>query len=102
MKPMRLAWLIFAFFVALFIFAPAIAEPMYEVRTDKAVITIYSEACAMPEVVNLSRRATWVEGAKTYEGCAGIRPDFGLVVFYFSDRTVGVVPISQFVKVTTS
>jgi hypothetical protein len=61
---------------------------------------VYTEDCAVKEVANLPKRATWTEKGKTYEGCAGMSP-LGLVMFYFrEDRSVAVVPASQFVKVT--
>ena|SRR5688572_20475 len=76
------------------------AEPMFQTSTpDGTVITIHSEKCEMKEVVNLPKRATWREGAKTYEGCWGLSP-MGVVMFYFSDKTVAIVPAEVFQKVT--
>lgn len=63
------------------------------------VVTIYTEPCTLKEVQNLPQRATWVEGGKTIEGCAGMHPA-GAVMFYFADKTVVVHPMSAFVSVT--
>lgn len=104
MKPVRLAWWIFFAAVATLLSLPLWAEPLYEVRVNRGavLITIYSEPCALTEVSNLPKRATWAEGDKTYEGCAGVRAEFGLVIFYFDDRTIGLVPASDFKRVVTS
>lgn len=104
MKPVRLAWWIFVAVIAALLSLPLWAAPLYEARVNQGavLITIHSEPCALPVVVGLPKRATWVEGDKTYEGCVGLRPDFGLLVFYFTDRTIGLVPVNAFVKVTTS
>lgn len=81
----------------------AIAEPMAKasVNNGQVVITIYTEDCTLKNVVtNLPKRATWVEGGKTYEGCAGVQPDAGVAMFYFSgDKTVAVVPLQIFARV---
>lgn len=106
MKPVRLAWWIWAAVIVLALAAGALyAEPLFEARTNRgtALITIHSEPCALKEVVvNLPQRATWVEGGQVYEGCAGVRPDYGLVIVYFADKTVGLIPANVFAKVVTS
>ena len=88
-----------ALFAALaFVCLPALAEPIYEARGDGLVVTIYREPCALEAVTNLPKRATWQEGDKVYEGCAGAMPQLGIAIFYFSDRTVAIFSISAFVK----
>lgn len=84
--------------VAYFI-PPTRAVAVYETRTDKALITLYTESCTLPAVSNLPLRATWIEAGQTFEGCWAPRPDAGLIVFYFSDRTVGLAPIAAFTKI---
>jgi hypothetical protein len=37
---------------------------------------------------------------KTLEGCAGAT-QFGVLIFYFDDKTVAVVPVEHFAKVTS-
>lgn len=85
--------------VAYFI-PPTRAGAIYEAVTDKATITLYTDNCTLQAVVNLPLRATWTEGGKVFEGCYLPRPDAGLIVFYFSDRTVGLAPMAVFRKVT--
>ena len=75
------------------------AEPMYLTTTPNGtVITLHSEKCQLTEVVNLPKRATWREGIKTFEGCWGLSP-LGLVMFYFDDKTVAMVPADSFQRV---
>ena len=77
------------------------AEPMFRADAGEAVVTVYTEPCAVPAVGNLPKRATWQEKGKTYEGCAGQHPMFPILIFYFSgDRSVVVVPVEMFQKVT--
>ena len=78
----------------------AYSEPLYQTAGgDGAVVTLHSEPCALKEVSNLPKRATWDEKGKTFEGCWGVSP-FGVAMLYFSDRTVAVVPAEAFRKVT--
>lgn len=77
------------------------AEPMFRAEGDNTVITLHSEACALEAVANLPRRATWLEGGKTIEGCWQNHP-FGLVILYFADKTVVLVPTQAFTQVTGS
>lgn len=78
------------------------AEPIYRAAKDGVVVTVFSEPCAVVEVTNLPRRAVWLEGGASYEGCAGATP-FGMLLFYFSgDRTVTVIPAEAFVRVSAS
>jgi hypothetical protein len=77
----------------------ALAEPLFQASDQKARITLYSDQCELKEVSNLSRKATWEESGKTFEGCWSISP-LGVVVMYFSDKTVAVAPAQAFQKVT--
>jgi hypothetical protein len=52
-------------------------------------------------IANLPRKAVWHENGKEVEGCWGGRPDVGAVIFYFSDKTVALAPISGFRKVVS-
>lgn len=88
--------------VLLILFWPleAKSEPMFQtVSPDGIVITLHSEKCDLKEIVNLPKRATWQEKAKSYEGCWGLNP-LGVVMFYFTDKTIAVVPAEAFQKVT--
>ncbi len=77
----------------------ASAEPLFRVTTpDGVIITLHKEKCEMKEVVNLPHHATWDEKGKTFTGCWVFNP-IGVVMLYFSDKTVAVVPGSAFQKV---
>lgn len=86
--------------VILFFFpVNASSEPLFRVTTpDGVVITLHKEKCEMKEVVNLPQHATWDEKGKTFTGCWGFNP-IGVVMLYFSDKTVAAVPGSAFQKV---
>lgn len=77
----------------------AISEPLFRVSTqDGIVVTLHKEKCEMGEVANLPRSATWEEKGKTFTGCWGMS-SLGVVMLYFSDKTVAVIPASAFEKV---
>ncbi len=81
--------------------AAVFSQPMVKANVQGIEITVYSEDCALKDVVaNLPKRATWVEKGKTFEGCAGATP-FGVLLFYFKeDRSVAAVPVEHFAQVT--
>ncbi len=98
-----LPWLFWVAIALAMILAPlAYAEPVYQAGSADGTlrIVLHDEKCALAEIANLPRRATWTEGAKTYEGCWGARPDQGIVLAYFTDKTVVAVPVQAFSKVT--
>jgi len=74
------------------------AEPFAMVQNEKAVVTLYREACELRDVSNLKHRATWVEDGKSYEGCFGVFFDHA-IGFYFDDKQVAVIPLEVFVPV---
>ena len=71
---------------------PAIAAPVYIATDGNVVITLTDEKCTLP--IKLPYRATWVEKGKVSEGCFGV--DRGVVVFYWSDTSLGLIPTSEF------
>lgn len=74
------------------------AEPTHKASGEGVEIVIHSDKCAFKEIVgNLPFRATWTEKGKTYEGCGGVNN--GVAVFYFTDKTVVVIPAQYFVRV---
>lgn len=76
------------------------SEPFGELRIDGILITLHTEACTLPEVVNLPGRTEWVENGKTIEGCWSINPRLSIVVMYFADKTVATAPMQAFHKVS--
>ena len=95
-------WLALLVMVILALWAGKVfAEPIVMASNGKVTITVYSEPCAFPDhVTNLPIRATWNEGGKVIEGCAGRDAENGIAVFWFSDKTVFTLSLSAFVKVT--
>ena len=87
--------------LALSLFVPVLgfAAPQFEASGEGVKVVVHSEKCALKEISNLPYRATWTEKGKTTEGCAGPHP-IGVVLFYFADKTIVVVPMQEFVKVT--
>lgn len=91
---------VFAAILAALLF-PLLAhsEPLFQTSGEGITITLHSEACALKEVTNLPRRATWDEKGKTFEGCWRLSQS-GYVLFYFlEDKTVGDAPAQVFKKV---
>jgi hypothetical protein len=76
------------------------ADPIYRANAEGIVITLTNEDCKLPAVSNLKKRATWEEKGKTFEGCWGGHPAFPIVMGYFSDRSVVVLPVEVFAPVT--
>jgi hypothetical protein len=96
----KLPWYVTFFIFATCWPAAVFSEPMVKANVQGIEITVYTEDCTLKNVVsNLPKRATWVEKGKTFEGCAGAT-QFGVLIFYFNDKTVAVVPVEHFAKVT--
>lgn len=57
-------------------------------------VTLTNEPCALQAVANMPFRATWEEGGKTVQGCFNAAA--GIVSTYWDDRTVVVLPVSEF------
>ena len=72
----------------------AYAEPIAVVAHGGVILTLTDEPCTLSAVVNLPRRAVWVEKGEPIEGCWGKRTD--TIMFYFADRTVFDVPVRAF------
>lgn len=65
------------------------------------IVTFYDDDCQLTaSVVNMPKRAVWTEGGKDVEGCYNVRPDAGIILMYFADKTVGIAPLSSLRKVT--
>lgn len=98
-----LAWAIIVGLViaGLFYAGHALAEPRFKAEGEGAVITLYDEPCLIKDqIANLPYRATWEEKGKTYQGCFAPRPDAQLIVAYFEDHTVALIPFQALQKVT--
>ena len=78
------------------------ADPVAAVEQGGVRIVVHTEKCSFNEVSNLPNRATWEENGKVLEGCVGVFGQIGLVLFYFSDKTVVAVPMQMFSKVSNT
>jgi hypothetical protein len=91
-----LPWYIWAALVVTAIWATsAYAEPRFQVVANGARVVLFDDKCAVSAVTNLPYKATWEEKGKVYQGCWGARPEAGIVMFYFDDRSVGIIPIQE-------
>ena len=76
------------------------ADALYQADDQGIRITLYDEPCKLDAVKNLKFRAVWTEKGRDIEGCVGLRPDAGVVVAYFADKTVALIPMEIFRSVT--
>jgi hypothetical protein len=76
----------------------AYADPVFEAEDGGIRITLHNDPCKLEAVTNLPHRATWTEKGKVYEGCYGLTR-FGVVMAYFDDKTVAVIPTEFFQRV---
>ena len=72
------------------------AEAAFQGTGQGVTITVFNEPCKLDAVTNLPFRATWEENGKVTEGCVAPRPDAGVVVGYFADKTIALMPIQMF------
>lgn len=88
-----------AVLLAALVVRPALAAPIFEAAAGDVVVTLTNEPCKLTAVSNLPLRATWREAGKTHQGCFGAVG--GVVLGYWSDRTVTALPASVFKPVGT-
>lgn len=80
--------------------SPADAAPIASSSGQGVTVVLTDEACALEAVGNLPARATWTEDGRLLEGCYAI---FGvLIVAYFEDRAVVLIPARSFQRATGS
>jgi hypothetical protein len=77
----------------------ALAASIAVTTQGDAKITLFDEPCKLRAVSNLKMRAVWVEKGKTFEGCFGVHPG-GVVLAYFDDGSVVIMPVQDFAAVT--
>lgn len=78
----------------------AYAQPILQASADGVKVVIYEEPCKVDAVANLPKRATWHEKGKVYEGCMGAHPHFPVLMGYFVDKTVVILPVEMFSRVS--
>jgi hypothetical protein len=76
------------------------AEAKFSATADGARVVLFDDKCALPEVSNLPFKAEWTENGKTTQGCwSPPHPQVGVVLAYFTDKTVVGLPAQMFKKV---
>lgn len=80
--------------------AAVFAKPMAMAQAGGITITLHNDPCERSEVTNLPMKATWQEKGKTFQGCWGAHPQYGLVMLYWEDKTVVILPGDMFAPVT--
>ena len=75
------------------------ALPLFQAEADGVRIVLTDEDCRLPAVENLKKRAIWHEKGKVYEGCFGAHPVYPIIMAYFADKTVVVLPVEVFTPV---
>ena len=75
----------------------AYAEPIATAIRGDITVTLTTEPCVLAAISNLPLRATWFEGV-TIEGCYVLSSQ--MVVAYWADKTVTVIPVQMFRRVT--
>jgi hypothetical protein len=79
---------------------PALGKPVAVTQGNGIKVTLTDDKCAFTHVINLPYRATWEQDGRTFEGCFGIHA--GIVVAYFSDKSIALLPGQAFVPVRES
>lgn len=98
--PRLIVGLLFGLFLVSLV-AQAYAEPIAQLVQGNVTITVYNEPCTHQDsITNAPVRATWKEGDKVFDGCAGVVSQIGMAYFWFTDKTVAVVPLQMFSKLT--
>jgi hypothetical protein len=68
------------------------AAAVGEAEGEGIKIIFTDEPCALAAVTNLPYAATWTEKGKVTKGCWGLHPQYPIVMTYWADRTVAVIP----------
>jgi hypothetical protein len=97
------AWLAFVLGMVVFgalLSLPALAQVLYRADAEGLTIMLMRDTCKLREVANLPNRAIWQEhGKAAVEGCYGYDVLLGVVLTYWSDRTIVALPGYLFKRV---
>jgi len=72
------------------------AAPRYVANVEGVTITLFDEPCSLDAVENLPYKATWTENGVTFQGCWNFFQNAGVIVGYFSDKSVAPMPVQIF------
>lgn len=85
----------------LFFASASEAKPIAALSEEGVTITLYDDKCPLTKkVTNLPYRATWKDKDKSFEGCAGSTAGGQIIVLFFDDNTVAVLPAGVFQRVS--
>lgn len=101
---LRLVFIVGIVILLALAFSPkAGAEPLFIAEFDSGKVTLTSEPCALKAVTNAPKRVTWLEpNGKVVEGCYGLYKlqstsgYINIIIGYFADLTLQVIPLSAF------
>jgi hypothetical protein len=89
--------------VLLLFMAEARARPIFFADFESGRVTLTDEPCALKAIANAPKRVTWLEpNGKTSEGCYGLyslrfpHGSVDIIIGYFDDLTLQVIPLSAF------
>lgn len=93
-------YVLIAFVLSIALYATSVHADVVAVANIEGVkITLLNDKCDLKEVSNLPYKATWIEDGRTYKGCWAANQGF-VVGFFVDDKSVAVMPMRIFTKVT--
>lgn len=90
----------FVLITSLMIPSFAHAEAIASAESNGVKITLFKDDCTLKEISNLRFHAEWAEHGKVTQGCWSLHP-VGLVLMYFADKTMMILPAQEFEVVST-
>ena len=89
--------------VLLFFVPKARTQPIFVANFESGKVTLTDEPCGLKAVTNAPKRVTWLEpNGKLTDGCYGLYTlrlptgNVEMIVGYFADLTLQVIPLSAF------
>jgi hypothetical protein len=79
------------------------AQPLFVANLESGQVTLTDEACVLKAVTNAPKRVTWREpNGRVSEGCYGLytlrltNGNVDIIVSYFDDLTLQIIPLAVF------
>jgi len=88
-----------ALVLGLLLSASSLAAVVAQSSAGTVRVILTDEPCKLPVVTNLPFRAQWLEGKEKFEGCWAPSSAAPVVMAYFDDKTVAVIPMQFFQEV---
>lgn len=93
---LRVVFLIALFLLVLGWATNSHAKPIVAAIQGDVTVTLTDEKCKLKAVSNMPNRAVWRDSKGLSEGCFQVRPEVGLIVAYFDDGAVALIPMAHF------